>query len=265
MHGKSVRKWVVAAVTMMAAASFAIVSAGSVSAAPVGSQSRIRHTAILNDPLVHTQLPITLIPISAPVGTPVSIGVTFFADSYPVVPPGGTITVSVSGTDICSFAPWNGHPCIVSNPPIGRDEVDANYSGDIAYAPTASASYLYVTNPNPSVTCAKVSGNYFTRPIVFANCSPSMGKFNKKAKSEQTLQNGLTLVWSRTGGRTIIPQRIDGRGQGSCKAKSVELDVYGVVTGGTSTYTHLYDPVFFRLCRSPGFNLSLVPGTVAEL
>ena len=52
-------------------------------------------------------------------------------------------------------------------------------------------------------------------------------------------------------------------GRGRCKKGWVELDFTGAVTGGTSVYTHVGDPVSYDVCFTfkSGTNVTLVKGT----
>jgi hypothetical protein len=46
---------------------------------------------------------------------------------------------------------------------------------------------------------------------------------------------------------------------------SIEYDISGIVTGGTSTYTTIGDTITARICLSGTGTLALVKGTVFSL
>jgi hypothetical protein len=54
-------------------------------------------------------------------------------------------------------------------------------------------------------------------------------------------------------------------GQGACPVGTTEDDVTGIVTGGSSLYTHVGDPVQIRACQTKLGALGLVKGTKAQL
>ncbi|HXQ61686.1 MAG TPA: hypothetical protein VN796_05085 [Acidimicrobiales bacterium] len=113
------------------------------------------------------------------------------------------------------------------------------------------------------VTCAKVSGK-LSGSISVKKCTPKSAT-NKSAKGPgASLTSSGTVTWKKSNQTTVIAASTSSSlGQGGCKHGSIERDVTGSVTGGTSTYTHSGDYVDLRLCQTGAGAISLVKGTKA--
>ncbi|HUY66093.1 MAG TPA: IPT/TIG domain-containing protein [Acidimicrobiales bacterium] len=112
-----------------------------------------------------------------------------------------------------------------------------------------------------SVTCARVTGTV-SGTMKLSRCTPA-SKTNRLATA--VALGGSTLTWSTSGQTTVGSLSSSSPGQGACRLHSTELDISGVVTGGTSTYTATGDVVSASLCESRTGKLSLVTGTQYSL
>ena len=111
-----------------------------------------------------------------------------------------------------------------------------------------------------SVSCAHVAGT-ITGAMKLSACTPA-SKANRVAS---TVALGSTLTWSTSGQTTVESLSSSSPGQGACPLNRTELDLSGLVTGGTSTYTPVGDVVSATLCESQTGHLSLVKGTKYSL
>jgi len=164
----------------------------------------------------------------------------------------------------------------------GADLTGADLTGTtVTAADTAGATWSDTTCPDgsnsdvhvagcfslrivPSVTCAHLAGTT-SGSAAFRGCTPKSKTNLTGTLAASSLMLGGSISWPKSGGSTVISVTSTSPGRGSCPRRSVEYDVAGSVTGGTSAYTHLGDPVALRLCQSPTGGLKLLKGTVAGL
>jgi len=111
-----------------------------------------------------------------------------------------------------------------------------------------------------SVSCAKVTGTV-TGLMKLSLCTPA----SATNRTASTAALGSTLTWVTSRQTTVESLSSSSPGQGLCPLNSTELDISGVVTGGTSTYTAIGDAVSASLCENRSGHLSLVTGTKYSL
>lgn len=152
----------------------------------------------------------------------------------------------------------NSDTSITALSPVGEtpaDTVDVTVSSIGGTSATSSADqFTYIA----LVQCAKLSGT-LTGAISISKCTPASASI--KSASSASLAKG-TLTWSASGQTTVANLNpLVSRGQGGCSKKSTEQDLYGSVTGGTSTYTAPGAPIAARICVATSGKVSLVKGT----
>jgi hypothetical protein len=117
--------------------------------------------------------------------------------------------------------------------------------GLLAPAVVIGQGALSPAGATTALTCTKVKGNEADFTVIIAGCAGL-------AKIKATGSDGL-VTWSKGGGTTTWDDT-DGdvqSGPNSCGKHDLIWTVSGTVTGGTSTFTHVGDPVSFTLCGSP--------------
>jgi virginiamycin B lyase len=212
--------------------------------------------------------PTTTAPSVSPTSTNVGSSVSYSATVAPASisgTPTGTVRFGVGSTDLCTATLSAGiGSCSATNAPIGTDVVTATYSGDSIFASSSGTTPLTVLPPVPPVvSCSKLSGNV-SSSVHFRMCAP-LQKRNRSASAPGTLfTSGGTLTWKPSGQTSSASLSSTSPGRGVCRTNSIELDVTGTITGGTSTYTHTDDPVTIRLCETDRGAVKLVPGSQAD-
>ena len=179
--------------------------------------------------------------------------------------PTGSVAFLIGSTNVCTALLSGGSgSCSAASAPAGFDAIDAVYSGDSTFGVSLATTTLTVLSAPPSLTCAKVSGKVSTN-IAISSCTP-FSEFNKKATAAGSiLTTGGTFTWFKSGQTTSVSLTSTSPGRGACSKYRTEYDISGSVTGGTSTYVNLNDPVALRVCQSRGGGVSLVLGTTASL
>ena len=176
----------------------------------------------------------------------------------------GATAVSFGGTPAGFTVDSDTSITAVSSPTDATDTVHITVTspgGTSATAATDQFTYTPATGCGgscvSSVRCAKFGGSP-TGSVTISKCTPKSSA-NKSAIS-QTLAG--TFAWSTTGQTTVDSLNAPtSPGQGGCRSGSIEYDISGIVTGGTSTYTTIGDTITARVCLSGSGTLSLVKGT----
>ena len=164
--------------------------------------------------------------------------------------------IYVSDTSITAISPADGNPDTVA--------VTVVTVGGMTPATPADV-FTYGDNTctgscTSTVTCAHVTGTA-RGTMKLSACTP-VSRPNKVASA---VAFGSTLTWLTSGQTTVESLSSSSPGQGACPLHRTELDISGVVSGGTSTYTTIGDVVSASLCESKTGHLSLVKGTTYSL
>jgi lysophospholipase L1-like esterase len=213
-------------------------------------------------PTSATTTVVSVSPSLAVAGAPISYSATVFnASGIPT----GAVAFSVGAISLCSTVLSSGTgSCTSSNAPLGADVVTATYGGVSGFAPSSDMTPLTISNSKASVACSKLSGKTSTS-IKLKTCTV-LSKTNKTSSTAGTfITSGGSLTWAPSDQTTIVSVVPTSPGQGACKKNTTENDLAGIVTGGTSTYTHIYDPVSIRVCVTKHGGVSLLPGTTASI
>jgi len=157
-----------------------------------------------------------------------------------------------SDTSITAISPGEGNPDTVAISVVTVGGTTPSIPADIFTYGSNSCTGSCAS----SVTCARVTGTV-SGTMKLSACTPK-SKTNRVAS---TVALGSTLTWSTSGQTTVESLNSSSPGQGVCPLNSTELDISGLVTGGTSTYTAIGDAVSASLCESKTGHLSLVSGT----
>jgi Bacterial Ig-like domain (group 3) len=201
-------------------------------------------------------------PSNAPSGSPITFSATV-TSSYSI--PTGTVNFRTPARTLCTATITSEvASCSAATAPIGVNTVTALYLGDGTSDKSHGSTTVTVFRASPSLSCARLAGKA-TSMIKVAICTP-FSAANRSARAPGSiLSSGGTLTWSRSGQTTVVSLTSSSPGQGACPRKSVEYDLSGDVTGGTSLYTLAFDPVSMRVCESiRSHSVKLVPGTQAE-
>jgi len=171
---------------------------------------------------------------------------------------GDTVAGFIPGSDtsITAISPGEGNPDTVAVTVVTVGGTTPGTPADV---------FTYGNNGctgscSSSVTCARVSGTVIGTMKLSA-CTPA----SKTNRAASTVALGSTLTWSGSGQTTVESLSSSSPGQGICPLHRTELDISGVVTGGTSTYTAVGDVVSATLCDSKTGHLSLAKGTKYSL
>ena len=201
-------------------------------------------------------------PSSAAEGTSITFSATVTSSSST---PTGTVNFRTPARTLCmATIVGDVASCSATTAPIGTDTITALYLGDGTSAQSHGQTTVTVFRATPSLACSRLSGKA-TTTIKVALCTP-FSTLNRTARaSGSILSSGGTLTWSRSGQTTVISLTSTSPGQGACARNFVEEDLSGEVTGGTSLYTLVMDPVSIRVCESNrSHSVKLVAGTQAD-
>lgn len=112
-----------------------------------------------------------------------------------------------------------------------------------------------------SVSCAALSGTFATS-ITFAKCTPTSATNKTVTIGGTLLATGGKLTWHPSSKTTIVALAPASGGHNSCTGGQSEFDDTGVVTGGSSAYTHYFDKVSIKFCASmSSAKITLAPGS----
>jgi hypothetical protein len=179
-----------------------------------------------------------------------------------------TVTMVKFGDTAAGFTPSNDSSITAISPGEGSpDAVDVTVV-TIGGTSTISSADVFTYGSGgcsstcaASVHCAKLTGTATGR-MTISQCTPKSAT-NKSATS---VALGDTLTWNNSGQTTVeSPIATTSPGRGACAARATEEVVTGAVTGGTSTYVAVGDPVSASICVTPSGKLSLVKGTTFSL
>ena len=178
-----------------------------------------------------------------------------------------TVTMVKFGDTATGFIPGGDNSLTAISPGEGNPDTVAVSVVTVGGTTPATPADVYTYGNNgctgsctSTVACAHVTGTV-SGTMKLSRCSPA-SKTNRQATA---VAMGSTLTWSASGQTTVESLSSSSPGQGACRLHSTELDVSGVVTGGTSTYTAVGDSVSASLCETRTGHLSLVPGTQYSL
>ena len=117
--------------------------------------------------------------------------------------------------------------------------------GLIAPAAVIAQGALSPAGAVAAVTCTKIKGNDATFTFTIGGCALP-GRVTASGSDGQVTwsKGGGTTIWDDTGGDVQT-------GPNLCGKHDLIWIVSGTVTGGTSPYTHVGDPVSFTLCGAP--------------
>jgi hypothetical protein len=117
-----------------------------------------------------------------------------------------------------------------------------------------------------SASCKKVVGTT-TGNITLSKCKPKNAQYVSATGATSSLATGAPVTWSPSGQTTSASSTVSSPGQGACAAGSTEEDATGQVTAQSkkNKYTHIGDIVSIRVCVDAAGNITLVPGTKAEI
>jgi hypothetical protein len=192
---------------------------------------------------------------------------TLAESGLPVTATGTLVFSSSTGTALCT-TDLSPPSCLTSAslPPGIYPGIHAGYSGDGTYSPSTSLNTvgLTVQRSSSTVTCTKVTGTVAT-VFRLGKCTPATVNDVVAVAPPSALHAGGVLLWRTSGQTTVVTLTSVLRSPGACPTGSTEQDTVGTVTGGTSTYTRLYDPVRWKLCIAASGAFSLVAGTSAQL
>ncbi len=162
-----------------------------------------------------------------------------------------------SDTSLTVISPGEGNPDTVEVKVVTIGGTSAPSGADVFTYSSGGCTGACVA----SVQCAKLTGKA-SGTMTISKCTPKLAA-NRSATSAAS---GSTLTWKGSGQTTVESlNATSSPGQGGCPAGSVEQDISGSVTGGTSTYTAVGDAVAAQTCVSGSGALSLVKGTTFSL
>ncbi len=152
-------------------------------------------------------------------------------------------------------------------PPGSYPGIAASYTDNLGLRTWPSANSLSLTigpRARPSVRCAAEVGQGST--TVFKSCTPSSVINGSTTGPGPLLGRGGTFTWSSSGRTTVLSVKSTDLGKGQCPTGYTEYSSTGLVSGGTSTDTKIYDPVSVRECQSNTTKATrLLSGTTASL
>jgi hypothetical protein len=223
-------------------------------------------TAILpNGPAVDgTSASLSVVPLSAVTRTPAPGGLTQYTLGIPTVQLLAADAYRVTVTAVGGSFEWASS----SSPGCctGTSAVDWVRGRLVAYLSTTNVAFqLDAATVGPGATCTKLSGTA-AGTLRLRSCTPSSKVATSATAPGTLLSSGGTLTWASGGQTTAVVVAASSPGRGACRKGSVEHDVTGTVTGGTSAVTGAGDAVSIRYCqRTVDGALRLVTGTTAHL
>jgi hypothetical protein len=172
--------------------------------------------------------------------------VTFTATVTPA-PDGGTVTISSSGTNLCSGTPSNGVlTCSYSNLPVGADPVIASYGGDADYGASTSPTLTQTVNAvlvsiavSPQNLSAAVGGmQQYTAEGTYNNGSQQNITSSvtwSSSSSDATITSGGLVTAASPGSATI--QAKQGTISGSSTITVYPANTFFVATNGNDAWS----------------------------
>jgi hypothetical protein len=146
----------------------------------------------------------------------------------------------------------------------------------LGVAVPASVAAIGISAPSSfaassSVVCKSLTGTS-TTSITLSKCTPKNALYKSAGNTVANLSAGGPLIWSPSNKTTYSNSTFSSPGQGACAAGSTETDATGTVIKGSGSmkttakaYTKIGDIESLRLCIDGAGNISLVPGTKADL
>ena len=118
-----------------------------------------------------------------------------------------------------------------------------------------------------SVACKKLVGTV-TGNITISKCKPKNSQYLSATGATSSLESGGNFTWSPSKKTSASDNTtVSSPGQGGCAAGSTEEDATGTVTSRSkgNTYTPIGQVISLRVCVDGSGNITLVPGTKAEI
>ena len=118
-----------------------------------------------------------------------------------------------------------------------------------------------------SVSCKGLSGTV-TGNITISKCKPKNASYKTASGATSSLETGGNFTWEPSGKTSASDNTtVSSPGQGGCAAGSTEEDATGTVTSRSkgNTYTPIGQVISLRVCVDGSGNITLVPGTKAEI
>jgi trimeric autotransporter adhesin len=177
--------------------------------------------------------------------------------------PTGTVSFRAGAVVLCTATLVGGSgSCSASNAPRGIDTITAKYGGAPSYFPSSAVASQDVG----SISCAHATGSVdvttYAFTVTLSRCAP-VSKENRTGTLTGSIEGG-TVVWQPSGQTTVGSLQMLSAPEGLCPKRMSELDVTGIITGGTSTYTVVGDAVTIHGCWNTTTNrVTLAKGTTA--
>ncbi len=180
--------------------------------------------------------------------------------------PSGTVTFRTPAKLLCSAVLSSGSAaCTATTAPVGVDTITAAYLGDASFSRSTSQATLTVYRAAASLACSKAAGKSASQ-IKFAHCTPFSTHDRVAFAPGSFVRSGGTLTWRRSGQSAVVTASSTSPGQGACPAKFSEVELTGTITGGTSQYALVGDPVSIDFCVSNRTGaVRLLAGSTAQL
>ncbi len=118
-----------------------------------------------------------------------------------------------------------------------------------------------------SVACKGLTGTV-TGSITISKCKPKNAQYKTASGLTSSLETGGNFTWEPSGKTSASDNTtVSSPGQGGCAAGSTEEDATGTVTKTSkgNTYTPKGQVISLRVCVDGSGNITLVPGTKAEI
>ncbi len=152
-------------------------------------------------------------------------------------------------------------------PPGSYPGITASYTDNLGLRTWPSANPVSLTmglRATSSVRCATEVGQGST--TVFRSCTPASAINGSTTGPGPLLGTGGTFTWGSSGRTSVLSVISTNLGKDQCPTGYTEYSSTGDVSGGTSTYTELYDPVSVYECQNNATKVTrLLAGTTASL
>ena len=116
-------------------------------------------------------------------------------------------------------------------------------------------------------SCKKVVGTV-TGNITISKCKPKNSQYVSATGATASLETGGAFTWTPSKKTSASDNTtVSSPGQGGCAAGSTEEDATGTITSRSkgNTYTRIGQVISLRVCVDGSGNITLVPGTKAEI
>ncbi len=137
----------------------------------------------------------------------------------------------------------------------------------LSFAVIGTSSQSAFAGTPKSVSCKDLSGTT-TGSITISKCKPKNASYKSASGLTSSLETGGNFTWSPSNKTSASDNTtVSSPGQGGCAAGSTEEDATGTVTSISkgNTYTPIGQVISLRVCVDGSGNITLVPGTKAEI